>query len=932
MAVNLLIIPNNGLGQVINLGTASDFVIFSSVGAVTNTGFSELTGNVGTNSGAFTGFGNVNGNMHTSDAKTIQAAADLLIAYEELAGVDPKDYIAPILGNVQILEAGVYSIADPTTLNFDLTLDGKGDPNSGFIHIEGALSTVVNANVILINGAKPENVYCMVSAAVSIGDYTKFVGNILCNSGAMDLFQRVNLIGRALTTISSVHTYTITATATLGRETLSSPLIIDQPTDQIACDGDVAVFTVNASGTDLTYQWRIGTIDLIDGGNITGATTNTLVIDPVSAADISDDYNVVINGECGTELPPIDLASAGNFAILAGTGITSSGESEIHDMDIGLSPGVRSSIVGFPPAIVVNGAIYASDDLAPLGVEEMLIQAKQELTDAYLLAEAATAPTPITVAGDQGGLTLAPGIYKSTSTLLIQSGDLTLDAQDDINASWIFQVASDLTTIGGAGGNVILTGGAQANNVTWQVGSSATIGNGTSFAGNILVLTSITMNTSSSIDGRLLARNGAVVLSGANILNSPSDSVPITETHSIFVSLDLGDAPIITIQPTNQTACVGDPVSFTVDTTGTYLTYQWKIGEDDIVNGPTISGATTNTLTIDPTSLADAAINYNVVVSGLCLPDAISDVIILRVYPTLDFGTIYHDPQELQDESSAIIVLTELWKRNTDFRVYYTIDGIVEVPVTVTSDAIGNAFFETRILDAATYNNTFIVITGINEIELEEGEDVEIDNPCVLGLKQTHLHFEGYIPLPIQLAEFNTVCQNNKVLINWITTSEMNNDYFIIEKSHDMITFEKVTIIYGNGFSNTNIYYSYTDKYPYHGDNYYRLTQVDFNGILENFNTVYLNCNTNQDENKARINVFPNPFSYEINIVLENFHREKIRTEVYDELGKKILTEIFISESVSDTKTINLSHLAKGMYFLIIKSNKEIFNKTITKR
>jgi hypothetical protein len=218
----------------------------------------------------------------------------------------------------------------------------------------------------------------------------------------------------------------------------------------------------------------------------------------------------------------VNLKSVERFGIIAGTGISNNaGQSEIHNMDVGINPGVRSSITGFPPAIMINGAIYASDDIAPPGIPAMLVQAKQDLTDAYLFAEGATSPAPTTVSGDQGGKTLAPGIYKSTSTLLIQNGDLTLDAQGDENAVWIFHVASDFTTIGGAGGNVILSGGAQAKNVFWQTGSSATIGDYTSFKGNILALTSITMNSHATAVGRMLARNGAVILTSTNIINKP---------------------------------------------------------------------------------------------------------------------------------------------------------------------------------------------------------------------------------------------------------------------------------------------------------------------------------------------------------------------------------------------------------------------------
>jgi hypothetical protein len=122
---------------------------------------------------------------------------------------------------------------------------------------------------------------------------------------------------------------------------------------------------------------------------------------------------------------------------------------------------------------------------------------------------------------DQGGLTLAPGIYKASTSLLIQNGDLTLDAQGDANAVWIFQVGSALTTVGGAGGNIILAGGAQAKNVYWQVGSSATIGDNTIFKGNVLALSDITMNSGAVAEGRMLARNGTVVMTSTNIITKP---------------------------------------------------------------------------------------------------------------------------------------------------------------------------------------------------------------------------------------------------------------------------------------------------------------------------------------------------------------------------------------------------------------------------
>jgi hypothetical protein len=123
------------------------------------------------------------------------------------------------------------------------------------------------------------------------------------------------------------------------------------------------------------------------------------------------------------------------------------------------------------------------------------------------------------VAGNIGGLTLAPGLYKSTSSLAISSGDLTLDAQGDANAVFIFQIASTLTTTPGR--QVILSGGAQAKNIFWQVGSSATLGTTTIFKGTIMADQSITLNTGATLDGRALARIGAVTLD-SNTVTKPA--------------------------------------------------------------------------------------------------------------------------------------------------------------------------------------------------------------------------------------------------------------------------------------------------------------------------------------------------------------------------------------------------------------------------
>ena len=199
----------------------------------------------------------------------------------------------------------------------------------------------------------------------------------------------------------------------------------------------------------------------------------------------------------------VDLGSAGAFAVLAGSTVTNTALLTTINGDLGVWPG--SSVTGFPPG-VVNGTMYVDDTTAE--------QAKSDLTTAYLYA-AGLSTAPIGKAGNLGGQTLYPGLYKSTSSLAISSGNLTLDAEGDPNAVFVFQMASTLTVTSGL--QVILAGGANPANIYWQVGSSATLGTTSVFQGNILAAISITMDTHATLNGRALTQTGAVTLDGCTV-------------------------------------------------------------------------------------------------------------------------------------------------------------------------------------------------------------------------------------------------------------------------------------------------------------------------------------------------------------------------------------------------------------------------------
>jgi hypothetical protein len=277
---------------------------------------------------------------------------------------------------------------------------------------------------------------------------------------------------------------------------------------------------------------------------------------------------------------PVNLGSAAHFTILAGAAITTTGGGIVNG-DVGASP-ITGAAIHLTQA-QVNGTIYAVDAAGPAGSvidAARLLTAKGDLTTAINDAAGRT-PIPsgpflnpglIPGSGNIGGMNLAPGLYKFTGTALITGSDVTLTGgPDDV---WIFQIADDLEV--GSTVHVILAGGAQARNIFWQVGTSATIGTFAVFKGTIIADQAITMNTTSAMDGRALAFNAGVTFNG-NVGELPTPkgsvftSISRTATNSVTVVLSTTPYFLLTLQTTPD---LSHPIWTTI-ATDTPVTSPW---------------------------------------------------------------------------------------------------------------------------------------------------------------------------------------------------------------------------------------------------------------------------------------------------------------------------------------------------------------------
>ena len=297
IVIAFLFVSNTNFGQAPTLNTAANFIAFTSDGAVVNTGQTQLTGNLGTNNGPVTGFGNVNGVIHIGDGASAQCAADLQIAYNQLNIATPTFFPSNLLGNGDTLVPGVYKIFSTSTLNLNLFLNAKGNPNAVFIfQIQGALSTNAHSKVKLINGALACNVFWKVEGVVDMATGTYMRGTVIANNAAINMNTNDTLEGRVLSTKGAISISNTNAAMPLGCGALvltGSPAPV---LGSVACYG---IFSGNGAVANSGVTKVVGDVGTnvgltlgFDSLNVTGKIHKSPdVSTALCAADLQNVYN-----------------------------------------------------------------------------------------------------------------------------------------------------------------------------------------------------------------------------------------------------------------------------------------------------------------------------------------------------------------------------------------------------------------------------------------------------------------------------------------------------------------------------------------------------------------------------------------------------------------------------------------------------------------
>ncbi|MFV8339638.1 PKD-like domain-containing protein [Flavobacterium sp. LB3P21] len=522
-------------------------------------------------------------------------------------------------GTTNLTNGGAISGANTNTLTINPVVSGDTAADYNVVITGTAPCTAVTSNnaalivndavVIISQPAATQTVCSGINASFSV-TATGTGLTYQWRKGATNLSNIGNISGAntatltltgVLTTDAGSYNVIVSGTSPCAAVTSSNAVLVvnqvvvisAQPAvTQTVCTGNSLNFSVTATGTGLNYQWRKGTTNLTNGGSVSGVNTNTLTINPVVSGDAASDYNVVITGTA-----PCTAVTSNNAALIVNDAVVITSQPAATQT---VCSGINASF-----SVTATGT----------GLTYQWRKGTTNLSNVGNISGANTATLTLT-----GVLTTDAGSYNvivsgtspcaavtSSSAVLVVNQVVAISAQPAVSQ----------TVCTGNSANFSVTATGTGLNYQWRKGTTNLANIGSVSGANTPTLT---INPVVSGDA---ATDYNVVITGT------SQCTAVTSNNAALI---VNDAVVITSQPAaTQTVCSGTNLSFSVTTTGTGLTYQWRKGATNLVNGGNISGANSPSLTISNVTTADAANNYNVVITGTgpCVPVTSNNAILL---------------------------------------------------------------------------------------------------------------------------------------------------------------------------------------------------------------------------------------------------------------------------------------------------------------
>lgn len=762
----MLLVPKVDFGQAPNLGTTANFALFTTVGLCMNTGTTyntHITGNVGSNSGAVSGFGNVDGVMtFTGDPLSMQAEVDLLIANGQLDAAVPTNFPPGITlgapGAGQTLFAGVHSMTNAAlTLDGNLILDAQNDPTKVFIfQLHGTFASTAGAKVKLINGALACNVFWKVDGMVSLATQTSMKGTIVVTA-PISLATLDTLEGRALVINGAINVVTGDLIYTpIG---CGSPVLTGPAKPNLASIACYTIFSSNGALTNgapaATSIGDVGNngIGAITGWNA-GMVTGTLHLtqDPstiAAATDLSNAYTAINALPIDIELlAPLEL---GHNLVLTPHTYHMGGSAFITDTLILDAQGNANAV------FVIK--ITAGDLSTQVGAAIKLINGAQSQNVFWM------------VSGGSGQVDLN-NFVTFRGTIIVPAGPINMVNTGVVLDGRALTMNGAITTTGltavmppGCSSPVVNTDPINDTVCVGDTASFSVIAAGSNLTYQWMNGNNLLVNSShiSGADSATLYIYSAVVSDTSSFYYVIVNGSLMPPDSSVFVSLTVNTPVNITTQPPSTIAvCAGDSATFTVAATGTGITYQWRKGSTDLINGLNISGADSSTLTIYNISTTDTAYNYNVVVSGTCTNDTSNNV--LLVVNTAPIITMQPLPEQVCAGDSAIFTvaatgtgLTYQWRKgNVNLSNTGNISGadsssLVIFPTSATDTAYNyNVIVSGTCAPNATSVNAFLIVkpipvaTANSNSPVCAGDSLSLTAQTVLGATYAWTGPNGY--------------------------------------------------------------------------------------------------------------------------------------------------------------------------------------------